>query len=161
MNKKERIRKKHKKIMQRKARKVVCTYRNLVKFKPYIFGYREKKPITIRYNDCTSNIIKRLPTDREIIAYRQWALKYMYLCGHEMKRSAYYTLKGMNRRNNNEENIMNFIRKRNPELADRIEEYKQTEQAILQWQFPTHISINESIEIATIDLDLAKEDADE
>jgi hypothetical protein len=130
-------------------------FRNLVKFKSYYFGYRYKeRPIPIKYNNCTSNIIERLPTDREIIAYRQRALEYMYFCGHEMKRSAYYTLKGMNRRNNNEENVMNFIRKRNPGLANRIEEYKQEKQTILEYQ----LRYDSPIDYATFKVNIAMDD---
>jgi hypothetical protein len=133
MNKKERIKKKHSKIKCRKAKKCVQDIKNRFKFWGIMIAYKKPEPIKIVYDDVRFNISNKLPSEYDVMKYKQYTLRKLYDSA-KLSREAYYTLKGMNRRRNNDYNVMNCIRKRSPELALEIELYAKTEAPVCTYE---------------------------
>ena len=91
--------------------------------------------IKIKYDgdDAKTNIIYRKPSNKEIVEYRKSILKDLYNNG-KMCRSAYYTLKAMNRRRNMDGiiNVLNFIKKHDHKAFFKYLDYINTEHPYME-----------------------------
>jgi hypothetical protein len=150
-NKKLRRVKKRTNIAIKKFKRSIRNYRNILKFRyGNIITRTDPKPVTVIYDgDRSYKFVYRNPTEKEVIKYRQTILKSMYIDG-EMSRSAYYTLKGMNRRNNNVENVTNFIRNRHPEYIDLIHAYATIKKAYLEMEYSIGIATETDIDFGIV-----------
>ncbi len=113
-------------------------------------GLPDSSPIRFKYGTPTTSK-RRCPNEREIIKERIDILRRLYKSG-EMSRNAYYTLKGLARKDPT--NAENFIRKHNELDYDCLQLFKTTE-SILEFSVP--IKSTKPVEIYTIDLNLKEE----
>ena len=131
-------------------------------FSKYKFASYEQSssPITVKFKDSCINMeeeVNRLPNDREKYEYRKSILKDLYM-SNAMNRSAYYTLKGMNRRYNNDSiinNILNFIKKHDFGAYRKYIEYANTKHTYLYAK--TTIKLSNPIDVTSITIQTGTE----
>ena len=128
MNKKQRLRKKRIKIMLRKIKKFTRSSLYL----SYTKWCNNDNVITFKDKNISCELKNELPNEKLRAEYRQCILKKLYL-NEVMSRSAYYTLKGMNKRHNNDGiiNVLNFIKKHDIEAYNSYYDYISTPQPIM------------------------------
>lgn len=139
--KKERREKKRASRNKRELRKIVRYIRQVAKAKRLIitaksgiFGdeqFRNWYQPIIRFSEGPKVSIKtevRKPNKKEKYSEVRWCLYRMYISGaYGMSRSAYYTLKGMAKRNPDDICVLNFIAKRNEAEYNSLLEFFEEE----------------------------------
>lgn len=116
----------------------------------WVNGLPDSSPIRFKYGTPITSK-RRCPNEREIIKERISILRRLYKSG-EMSRNAYYTLKGLARKDPT--NAENFIRKHNELDYNCLQIFKTTE-SILEFSIP--VKSTNPVEIYTIDLNLKEE----
>ena len=139
--KKERIMKRHNSRNRRKIRKIMRSVANKTHTVSYlqmakrgIFDdeqFRNWHQPIIRFSEGPKVSIKtevRKPNKKEKYSEVRWRLYRMYISGaYGMSRSAYYTLKGMAKRNPDDICVLNFIAKRNEAEYNSLLEFFEEE----------------------------------
>ena len=139
--KKERIMKRHNSRNRRKIRKIMRSVANKTHTVSYlqmakrgIFGdeqFRNWHLPILRFSEGPKVTIKteiRKPNKKEKYSEVRWRLHRMYISGaYGMSRSAYYTLKGMAKRNPEDICVLNFIAKRNEAEYNSLLEFFEEE----------------------------------
>lgn len=150
--------KKHIKRKKRIMKKAQRTAINYIKFSKMNFGYiqNSREPIRFRFYDNDTEVKYEVPSEREIIKYRQCILHQMYY-NKDMSRNAYYTLKAMNKKCFYP-SVYNFIRNRRPYFIEAIERFSTTPRPIMHITMPVHFPT--PVRICTVDIS-TKEEKDE
>ena len=121
--KKERIKKRHPSRNRRTLKKMVRNITNMAhtlrypqiiaKVGDFYLPTQSGRNIIFKHGQETQcEMITRLPNKKEKYDEVMYALRFMYYFGNfSMKRNAYYTLKGMARKNPGNPCVINFIKK--------------------------------------------------
>ena len=138
--KKERIKKRHASRNRRVLKKMVRNIANIAhtlrypqiiaKVGDFYLPTQSGRNIIFKHGQETQfEMITRLPNKKEKYDEVMYALRFMYYFGNfSMKRNAYYTLKGMARKNPENPCVINFIKKHGHNgMYDSLIEYFNSE----------------------------------
>ena len=146
--KKERIKKRHASRNRRVLKKMVRNIANIAhtlrypqmiaKVGDFYLPTQSGRNIIFRHGQETQcEIITRLPNKKEKYDEVMYALRFMYYFGNfSMKRNAYYTLKGMARKNPENPCVINFIKKHDHNgMYDSLIKYFNSEHLYVEHKF--------------------------
>ena len=125
--KKERIKKRHASRNRRVLKKMV---RNITNIAHTLRYPQSERNIVFKHGPAAQyEMITRLPNKKEKYGEVMHVLRFMYYFGDfSMKRNAYYTLKGMARKNPENPCVINFIKKHDHDgIYGRLMEYFNSE----------------------------------